>query len=122
MVLRVYGTLFTATNAVITMTDIYDTRDYTIFRLITVDIFFPVRDFLEALFFAYLFFYQSKVKLCPKSLSKLNSQYFENMSLPAGVNNQESLRSTAERQETTPKETQFRKFLKGCGEQEMNVS
>lgn len=101
------------------MTDIYDTHDYTVFRLITVDIVFPLRDFLESLFFAYLFFYQSKTKLCPKSLGKLNSQYFENMSLPAAVNKQESHMSIEVDEKTmTPKDTQFRKFLKACGDQE----
>lgn len=94
LALRVLGTIWTATNAVITMTDIYDTHDYTFFRIITSDIFFPLRDFLESLFFAYLFFYQSKTNLCPKSLGKLNSQYFENMALPAAVNKQESLMSS----------------------------
>ena len=116
LVLRVLGTIYSASNSVITMTEIYETHEYTVFRLIIADIFFPVRDFLESLFFAYLFFYQSKVKLCPKSLSKLNSEYFENMSAPvAAVNNKDSAASMVEQNEAA-KETQFRKFLKRYGE------
>jgi len=101
--LRIFGSLFTVINAVITLSDLYDVHSYVIFRLISGNIIFPLRDFVEALFFSYLFFYQSKVKLCPKSLSKINSQYLENLSQqPAALN------TIADSEVQKPKESQFR--------------
>jgi hypothetical protein len=74
--MRVFGSLFNVTNSIMSLTDAYESHGYILFRLISANIIFTLRDFIEALFFSYLFYYQSKVKLCPKSLSKINTEYY----------------------------------------------
>lgn len=57
LVLRFWGTIFTFSNAVISLTDFYHDDLYTIFRVINGDLVFPIRDFLEILAFSYLFYF-----------------------------------------------------------------
>jgi hypothetical protein len=56
-VMRIIGTLFTLTNAIISITDLYTTHSYSVYRLLMADIIFPLRDMIEVLFFTYLFYF-----------------------------------------------------------------
>jgi amino acid transporter len=80
MLCQVLGTLFTFSNACIALTESYLTKAYTDYRLIMGDIFFPVRDCVQVLFLSYLFFFQSKNQRDSVSLSRLNEQYYRNLS------------------------------------------
>jgi hypothetical protein len=70
---RVLGALFTFSNAVISVLEFYNTPGYRTYRILMADVIFPIRDMVEALFFAYLFYFQSK--RVPINLSQLNEDY-----------------------------------------------
>lgn len=55
--MQILGTLFTISNAIVTLTPAYTTDGYTTYRLIMGDIIFPLRDFIDVLFFSYLFYF-----------------------------------------------------------------
>ena len=58
--MRILGTLFGSLIGISSFFKYYKDPDFTNFRIIMGDIVFPIRDFIEVLFFSYLFFIQSK--------------------------------------------------------------
>jgi hypothetical protein len=54
--MRILGTLFNTFVGVSTMFDFYHDPGYINFRVLMANIVFPLRDFIEVLFFCYLFF------------------------------------------------------------------
>ena len=76
---RVLGTLFTFSNALISLDDkIYHSHSYSIYRLLMGDIIFPIRDCIEALYFSYLFYFQS-TRRPSGNIQRLNEQYFQTL-------------------------------------------
>ena len=55
-VMRVLGTIFNTLVGVSTLFDFYHNPSYIDFRILAANIVFPIRDFIEILFFCYLFF------------------------------------------------------------------
>ena len=54
--MRVLGTIFNTLVGISTLFDFYLNPSYIDFRILTANIVFPIRDFIEILFFCYLFF------------------------------------------------------------------
>ena len=54
------------------MTPLYDNQKQKLSYLVLDDIVFPVRDFIEALFFSYLFFFQIRKK---RNLEIINEEW-----------------------------------------------
>ena len=56
--MQILGTAFNFSNAVISLIDkIYKSQGYIDDRLIMGDIVFPLRDFIDVMFFSYLFYF-----------------------------------------------------------------
>ena len=55
--MRILGTVFTFSNAVISLVDLYQDLHYKEYRIIMGDLVFPIRDLVEILFFSYLFYH-----------------------------------------------------------------
>lgn len=72
VLMRAFGSLYTFIVGISTLTDIFDDREWLVSYEIFDDIVFPIRDFFEALFFSYLFYYQSSRK---KVISKTYDHY-----------------------------------------------
>ena len=72
--MRIAGSLYTFIIGIITLTPLYDTDAQKLSYEILDDLVFPIRDFVEVLFFSYLFFYQSKKRI---DLAKVNQVWRE---------------------------------------------
>lgn len=112
--MQILGTAFNFSNAVISLIDkIYKSQGYIDYRLIMGDIVFPLRDFIDVMFFSYLFYFQSKKRV---DLKSVNIEYLTKMS-------DQQIQKSTESEEFVPedeiekimrKETedyQFRRFL-----------
>jgi hypothetical protein len=139
ILLQFVGTIFTFSNAVISLLDVYHNDSYTLYRVSMGDIVFPIRDFLEVLAFCYLFYFQSgKSK---SHLAKVNETYYKQLNLttnlesglfakerndqgqlinkiqshPESIDGGDSMRDHDWDQaaDSPLQQTQFRRFLKG---------
>lgn len=83
LALRVLGTLFTFTNAIVSLTSSYHDHGYSMYRLFMGDILFPIRDCIEAMYFSYLFYFQS-TRRPAANMKRLNEQYFDKLRTEEG--------------------------------------
>ncbi|TNV77255.1 hypothetical protein FGO68_gene16163 [Halteria grandinella] len=118
---RIIGALFTFSNSLISISELYNTYGYSVYRLLMADVIFPIRDMFEALFFAYLFYFQSKKRV---NMSILNEEYQKRISQleevkPLNTQNSGTVVSHEVKQSqisgavVDEETTQFRQFLRG---------
>ena len=72
--MRVLGSVYTFIVGIVSLTDLFQNDKWQISYEILDDIVFPIRDFVEVLFFSYLFYFQSKKK---QQLEKVNERWTE---------------------------------------------
>lgn len=74
IVMRIVGSLYTFIVGIITMTDYYQDPKQQLAYAILDGLVFPIRDFIELMFFTYLFYFQSKRK---SDLEAINQRWNE---------------------------------------------
>lgn len=72
--MRILGSIYTFIVGIVSMTSLFHDPHWELSYEILDDLVFPVRDFIEVLFFSYLFYFQSKRKL---DLQKVNERWTE---------------------------------------------
>jgi hypothetical protein len=72
--MRVLGSVYTFIVGIVSLTDLFQNDKWQLSYEILDDIVFPIRDFVEVLFFSYLFYFQSKKK---QQLEKVNERWTE---------------------------------------------
>lgn len=70
--MRVLGSIYTFIVGIVSLTSIFQNKQWEISYEILDDLVFPLRDFMEVLFFSYLFYTQSGRKL---DLEKINERW-----------------------------------------------
>lgn len=61
--MRLLGSIYTFIVGIVSLTSLFQNEQWQISYEILDDLVFPIRDFIEVLFFSYLFYTQSKRKL-----------------------------------------------------------
>lgn len=106
--MRITGAIYTFAVGVISLTPLFQNPEQKLSYEILDDLIFPIRDFIEILFFAYLFYFQSKKK---RDLAQVNQRWTEAAKLPA----EERVRSPLIRSKVNKNSSSVKSGLENVG-------